>query len=104
MSRLPPPYEILSIPSKESPGSRQVWKTTIEALLGEGTVPIVLYCTQKSSCYAHMSPGPKAFAIPEGAEANSPPRRQIHRDALMGQHGQRPGLLVFTVGRPITAG
>lgn len=89
---------------KNLQGADKSGKQQTGALLGEGTVPIVLYCAQKSSWCAHMSPGPKVSPTPKGAEANSPPERQIHRDTLMGQYGQRPGLLVFTVGRPITAG
>lgn len=66
LGRLPPPYETPSIPPKEPPGHRQVWKT-IGALLAEGTAPIVPSCW-----YVHASPGLKVSPVPKGAEANCP--------------------------------
>lgn len=56
MSRIPPPYKTPSIPSKEPPGSRQIWKTTTGALLGEGTVPTVGYWTHRLAQRSRRSP------------------------------------------------
>lgn len=61
-------------------------------------------CANNPLLYTKKAAGMLTCHLAQRSLQSQREQRQIHRGTLMGQHGQRPGLLVFTVGRPITAG